>query len=1687
MSGIGLVILLGFFHAVRAQLCHVETGRSVIILDIRESRGNEVTQRTIPGDLPIRGTPGEEISLEILDPRSGQGGRGGGHYFVLYGKRLQLHMPLDRDPQDVTSLVFQVDVASVISCTVLSSGERRNIPVIVRVADINDNKPVFVGTPYSASVSEVTWNRERNARIFMRAKNLSPVGTTVFRDIKAKDLDAGVNGMVEYMVVKGEGKGGGQDGYGVFSINLPHQGHLTVNRSLDYESASTYYVTVVAMDRAKEPEERYTSTTTLTVHVEDSDDMEPTFKYRGCTQVGSACVNPEYQATVRLRRSVDRDTVVVTVAVHSFDPGVEKDQRKNQTVERQDGRSEVDCARFLDDSSVSVTSVKSGELSGVLNVKPEDIRAEDMDSLRTPIRYSFLRGSPGFFRDFFRIDPRTGHVTQLAAADRSRAKRFDLIVKVSRVPPSREALTIEVGEVDVHPPEIRATSSVGYVRENSPVGTVIMDSSLPDALRQPILFSVVDRDHAPGDSEPEYEWELTTSAFAVNTEGVLVVRDPGLDRDPPNPGEYNFQVVAREKRGTGRGSKPLSVKVHLLDENDNDPELPVYPTVTIQAGREIRNVLVVKAVDNDAGQNAAVTYSIYHVSNNGKDKFRMDPDTGNLQVVDRVAAGQQFSVTVQARDGGGRTTQTIVEILVSPGPNTGGPNFSTQFYEISVSEGAQPGSTILSLRADDPERESVSYGLVSGNERGDFRLDPRSGSITVARDLDRESLSRYSLVVRAEDPSGLSSTATVNILVLDINDKNPEFQNLPFQFQVVEGKADAFVGTVRARDEDAGENGAVFYSVPRESGFKIDRETGDLYTNRALDYETDRLHLVVVTAEDGGPDPRISTATVTVSVRDVPDEPPFFPQRVYTADVEENRANAEVIRVQAEDPDEVEETVTYKLLSGGDLFSIDPTTGLIRTFKELDYEKEKEHVLVVGTQENTRKEPSASATVIVHVQDANDVPPVFTLLPRPVHLRDTDPIGATVTTVVARDSDGTSPNNKVSYEIVGEGSKTPRYFLIDRDSGTITIKDDLRKEVDAEWRVSPNGWRWSGRQRQKDGGKPELDAVAKVLVYVEKTVTLAPEAGIGFAEAEYQAGVLENPFPDALVKRLSIVNKPDQGTPLDCHIIAGNERGHFYATRSSDGDCEIRVKTSDVDFEWIPKYELEVEIKSLSGYLNQDKKTAKLTVNVLDQNDNEPEFVYPEDPVMSLRGFRYFASIPENAPIGTSVLEVKAPSDEGNPIAKRRFLAAQARDGDTGNFGRLTYSFEPESDPDGYFSVEEATGILRLRRSVMEIPSGTSLPFRLGILVRDGSGKIQPGDGDPSSHEASTLAIVNVIRDENQMVLVIANASPEEVMNRRAQLVGILEEQSSLVIEIEKMEARRYLDEAGKMRVDMKGTDLWFHAIDPKTEVILSRNSTRVQGKLSGKKAESSVLYFVNGNLGLQAVEVREGGLKGTTSGPSSGGVRIQGKTHAPLEGFQVALLALAALIFLLTSIGILYLSCLWSKYQDEKKMGKVSGSLGVPTYEPVHYDPTYLKEYETQVLQMSITPDEGGGGGGSGDFQLDFRNKNHALDLQTVDYISKEGTDGGSGNTTTRASSLSEDGRYLSAHSTFFPDNGVRNPIYNSRDEREQVEEEEKEKRRGRERGGMVRGGRASENNENVIFGHGISSPYVDDSTTEL
>lgn len=176
----------------------------------------------------------------------------------------------------------------------------------------------------------------------------------------------------------------------------------------------------------------------------------------------------------------------------------------------------------------------------------------------------------------------------------------------------------------------------------------------------------------------------------------MIVNEENLDRDPPSPGRFRFQVVAREKNGIA-ASAPLSFIVSLNDINDSPPVISMTTPITVQAGDLKREICNLEATDNDAGANAEITYSIHHVSNNGQHKFKIDPKTGCIQIVGQLNAKEIYSITIQATDMGGKFSQAIAEVNVIPVPNIKSPVFQRPIYEVQVSEGVSLNSTVTTV------------------------------------------------------------------------------------------------------------------------------------------------------------------------------------------------------------------------------------------------------------------------------------------------------------------------------------------------------------------------------------------------------------------------------------------------------------------------------------------------------------------------------------------------------------------------------------------------------------------------------------------------------------------------------------------------------------------------------------------------------------------------------------------------------------------------------------------------------------------------------------------------------------------------------------------------------------------------------------------------------------------------------
>ena len=77
--------------------------------------------------------------------------------------------------------------------------------------------------------------------------------------------------------------------------------------------------------------------------------------------------------------------------------------------------------------------------------------------------------------------------------------------------------------------------------------------------------------------------------------------------------------------------------------------------------------------------------------------------------------------------------------------------------------------------------------------------------------------------------------------MVDVNDNNPDFIDLPYVFRIKENEPSGYVGRVHAKDGDQDHNGIVTYSIAQDSLFTIDDQTGEIRSKQPLDYERDQV------------------------------------------------------------------------------------------------------------------------------------------------------------------------------------------------------------------------------------------------------------------------------------------------------------------------------------------------------------------------------------------------------------------------------------------------------------------------------------------------------------------------------------------------------------------------------------------------------------------------------------------------------------------------------------------------------------------------------------------------------------------------------------------------------------------------------------------------------------------------------
>lgn len=401
--------------------------------------------------------------------------------------------------------------------------------------------------------------------------------------------------------------------------------------------------------------------------------------------------------------------------------------------------------------------------------------------------------------------------------------------------------------------------------------------------------------------------------------------------------------------------------------------------------------------DKDADQ-GAIRYSIH--GQGAESHFVINDITGEMyaqRTMDREErAVWRFVVMATDEEGEGLTGFTDVIINVKD-INDNAPTFTCgpDNCHSSVAENSPSGTFVVEMTAVDLDDAAVgqnailTYRITENAHNSDnvalFTIDSSTGTVSVAAEgLDREFADSHHVVVEARDGGGMTGTATVTIVVTDINDHVPKFIEDWCGARVPENtNEDAPILEVRAADPDAGTYGQLTFSVfagdPEQRFYMVSHrqeQTGILRLKKKLDFEkpAEQRFNLTIKVEDSD---FSSFIHCLVQVEDENDNAPTFAPstRLLSPLPEDVTVGTSVIQVVANDSDSgLNGDILYSILPQSDpygQFAVSPA-GVVTVTRPLDREAVAGYELVIMATDRGTPALTGSVMVQLPLLDIND-------------------------------------------------------------------------------------------------------------------------------------------------------------------------------------------------------------------------------------------------------------------------------------------------------------------------------------------------------------------------------------------------------------------------------------------------------------------------------------------------------------------------------------------------------------------------------------------------------------------------------------------------------------------------------------------------------------------------------------------
>ncbi|KAM4038351.1 protocadherin Fat 4-like [Anomaloglossus baeobatrachus] len=886
----------------------------------------------------------------------------------------------------------------------------------LEVSDINDNAPIFEKLTYTAFVPE---NNAQGASIF---------------SIHAKDIDDRDNAKVFYSISSINKEETPLSNY--ISIN-PVTGVIYAQQSFDYEQHKEFNIQIIARDNGSPP---LNGSTTLRISVVDQNDNSPVILYPSPEVDGSTFEmvpwTSEQGSLISKVVAVDADSghnAWLSYFLQSSEPLL-------FTIDQHTG--EIRTFRVFQEKD----AVKHGI---VVLVKDNGIPSRSASvTFNIVVAHNFQQVLPELNSQSAKIEPQSNLQFYLVVALALISFFFVLTVIIAVVAKCKDS---------------KSNTSFG------PLSTSLYPQIDPRFLSQfnpgtlPLPYSY---DVCVTLDPSEQEFAFLKPQHNVPVESLIDADDPEIGNESLKNSSPT-EILMSQNRLHDADSVQLQEEIHsishwdvpgtgLIEKTDYflldykyNREFYYYISVSGQIhysiNEELRKGSIVgnlaKDLELDIKDLPRRKLSI--VSDLSEKYFNINPDNGNLYIVDRIdretlcraAADCVLTFDVVAKN---PLNVFSVKINVQD-INDNAPKFVHNILSLEMSESTSPGAKFVLQKAEDLDvgvNSLISYRL---SENQYFALGEKvstDGSVfpelILEKPLDRETQNKHELILTASDGGNpvQTGTALINIIINDINDNSPVFTQDVYKVSVRENiPVNSTILQVSASDEDEGVNAQITYSFSTTENhflqtFTINPKNGEIKTKEHLDYEKNKYYEISVEAKDGGG--LAAHAKVIIEVTDENDNAPEI-SITSSSDLipEDSPPGTVVALIKVHDRDsgengEVQCIITqdlpFKLLSSSSNFY------KIVTKSSLDREKLSSYNITIQASDKGSPEKISRKLFRLDVSDVNDNAPVFDKLSYTAFIPENNSPGTSIFNIHAKDMDS-EDNAKITYSILSKSNE----------------------------------------------------------------------------------------------------------------------------------------------------------------------------------------------------------------------------------------------------------------------------------------------------------------------------------------------------------------------------------------------------------------------------------------------------------------------------------------------------------------------------------------------------------------------------------------------------------------------------------------------------------------------------------------